>query len=563
MELGTNNKGPVTGKLGDDKLWDLSLSEQTVEYRPVPNASVDPETVPVWRVHFDPTFDPNQRFGLDINGEIMLGRVENAEDVVSLNVYNAEELGVSRRHVSLRPTDSKLYICDMGSTNGTLLNGRSIGVNTPYSLANGDLLTLGKLEFVVRIVGRPTNRATALHSKTDLADALLPMARAITSQLTVEEVLKQTLELTIALTEVDEASIWLVDEKTGELFLEADRGIADEQIRHMRLSVTDTLAGKVIETGKPVHVNRTAGGDRIKVKTGYLVDAVIYVPLALGGMTFGVLSAAHRATGKSFGIYDERTMTAIADFTAIAVQNARVYEATKHALACRDKVLAAFRSALSYNLKKMLNSSIGYAGLLKSFQPLDDQSTEIVESIVAAGDSMGQLVDQLIGAASLSELATFNFSTCELVDSVARAVEAIQPAAAAKSIDVDFQLMGEPYLVQGDDAYLCRSVLNLLDNAVKFSPEGAKVAITLVFSPSDIIIRVRDTGPGIPEDQLPDLFLRFFRSKDPATGQGGLGLGLELVRATVEAHRGTLVAHNMEQGGAEFMITLPNSLRQG
>jgi signal transduction histidine kinase len=148
---------------------------------------------------------------------------------------------------------------------------------------------------------------------------------------------------------------------------------------------------------------------------------------------------------------------------------------------------------------------------------------------------------------------------CDLIEIVGQAVNDMHNAAAAKSMSLDFQVIGDPYVIQGDAAHLYRSVFNLMDNAVQYSPEGEQVFVALCFSHNEILIRVRDTGPGIPPDDLPLLFDRYYRGKQ--SNQSGVGLGLELVRATVEAHRGAVVARNVEDGGAEFIITLPSTLR--
>ncbi len=148
----------------------------------------------------------------------------------------------------------------------------------------------------------------------------------------------------------------------------------------------------------------------------------------------------------------------------------------------------------------------------------------------------------------------------DLVEAVSRAVDDLRDVADAKSIFLDFQLMGEPFTIQGDAAHLYRAVFNLVDNAIRYSPRRAEVAVTLIFWHNDIIIRVRDTGPGIPEQDLPHIFDRYYRGQTP-NGQSGLGLGLEMVRMVVEAHRGSVVAHNADDQGAEFIITLPVTLR--
>jgi signal transduction histidine kinase len=475
---------------------------------------------------------------LDVNGEAVLGRGKGT-DVVDFTPFNAEELGVSRRHAMLHPADAKLYVADLGSTNGTWKNTHSIGVNTPYSLYDGDLLTLGRLEFVVRIVRRPAGHTATLQTKADLADALATIARAITSQLELDEVLNQALEMANALTAADECSIWLVDEQTGELFLEAERGIDADHIQRMRLSVPDTLAGQVIETGAPVRASQEIEGQQIKVKTGYLVEAVLYVPLSLGGVTFGVLSAAHRGGG------DEEMMASIADFAAIAVQNARLYHATNYALNRRSEDVAALNHALSHDLKNLLNSVMGYASLLPNIDELPETPGDIAQGLSTAATSMAYLVDQLLELTTLSDVPHLD----------------MEGAALAKSIHLGYDLVGSPYAIQGDASRLYRSVLNLVDNAIKYSPEGAQVEVLLAFSDTDIAIVVRDSGPGIPEEDLPHVFEKYYRVDQAAEGQTGIGLGLALVRATIEAHRGTVIAQNAEGQGAEFIITLPISLR--
>jgi signal transduction histidine kinase len=490
----------------------------------------------------------------------VLGRGKGA-DTVDFTPYNAEEFGVSRRHAMLHPTDTKLFVLDLGSTNGTWKNGHSIGVNTPYSLYDGDLLTLGRLEFVVRIVRRPVGHTATLQTKADLADALATIARGITSQLELDEVLNQALEMANALTAADESSIWLVDQQTGELFLEAERGINDDHIRRMRLPVPDTLAGRVIETGAPVRASQELEGQQIKVKTGYLVEAVLYVPLSLVGVTFGVLSAAHREGGRQFSERDEEMMATIADFAAIAVQNARLYQVTNYALNRRSEDVAALNHALSHDLKNLLNSVMGYASLLPNIEELEEDPAEIAQGLTTAASSMALLVDQLLELTTLSDLPHLLNEPCQLDDAVARAVSDMEGAALAKSINLSYEVVGTPYMIQGDTSRLYRSVLNLVDNAIKYSPEGAQVEVMLAFGDITVAIVVRDSGPGIPEEELPHVFEKYYRVNQAADGQTGIGLGLALVRATIEAHRGTVSAQNAEGEGAEFIITLPATLR--
>ncbi|MBE2223224.1 MAG: GAF domain-containing protein, partial [Anaerolineae bacterium] len=347
----TNRK---TEELKGDTLPEPEVVVPEIKYQQVPLKGEAANNKPVWRVQLELAQSPLNRMGLDINGEVVLGRDSEDDNAIDLQQFEASLLGVSRQHLMLRPTASHLYATDMGSTNGTMRNGRSIGVRTPYPLVDGDTLTLGKLRLILRIVERPHFQTGVLEKKIDLADALTEIAKSITSQLDLDQVLNQMVETAMTLTSAGESSIWLVDEQTGDLFLEAERGIQDAAIKRMRLPINeDTLAGKVVKTGQPLRVWRQPGEEQIKVKTNYLVEALAYVPLTLGGVTFGVLSATHREPGKRFDERDERLLTAIADFAAIAVQNARAYQATDAALARRFNELSALNE-----LSRAVSSSL-------------------------------------------------------------------------------------------------------------------------------------------------------------------------------------------------------------
>ncbi|MEW6580969.1 MAG: ATP-binding protein [Chloroflexota bacterium] len=551
----------VTSELKAEGLYDLGLAEPELYFRPVPHDLAQAgHAVPVWRVRFDLAYNANRCFGLEINGEVMLGRGEEGPGLVSLDDFDADELGVSRLHVALRPTESQLFVVDLGSTNGTWINGRSIGVNTPFSLANGDLLTLGRLEFFVRIVDRPVGGLEVSNGQPESADVLLSIAKTLTVHLDMDAVLERAVEMTMAAIAAEEASIWLIDERTNELVLEVARGL-DETTQGMRLSVSETLAGKVIRTGKPLRAHRQMGDNWIKVKTGYLVEAVMYVPLTVAGVPIGVLSAAHREAGQRFSEHDQIVLGHIADFAAIAVQNARLFESTSRALDQHDRVVTALSYALSCDVKALLNAMIGYTGLLDIYTSSNDDTGDTINRIVAAGEDMAALLDRMVEAAKLTNTHITIHQRCDLLETVKRAVKDRQRAAAEKRIALDLEVHGTPYPIFGDEVYLYRSVLNLVDNAVKFSDRHAHIMVSLDFTPREITICVCDTGPGIPEDLLPHLFNRYFRGRGTANGKPGIGLGLEIVRVTVDAHHGTVTARNRENAGAEFVITLPGALR--
>jgi len=133
----------------------------------------------------------------------------------------------------------------------------------------------------------------------------------------------------------------------------------------------------------------------------------------------------------------------------------------------------------------------------------------------------------------------------------------MEPIAQVKGVGLAYQ--GPDHLpLEADQAYLRRVFLNLLDNAIKFSPAEGVLELTVQQFPSYLEIEVRDQGPGFPVQDLERVFQRFYRA-DPARSRqtGGTGLGLALVREIVQAHGGQVLAANHPAGGAQLRVQLP------
>jgi two-component system sensor histidine kinase KdpD len=133
-------------------------------------------------------------------------------------------------------------------------------------------------------------------------------------------------------------------------------------------------------------------------------------------------------------------------------------------------------------------------------------------------------------------------------------------AALHKVIEVTCEITGEPYDIEADENRLYHMLLNLVDNAIKYSPRETAVSIQVAYKPEKIWIEVLDGGPGIPEDDLSLVFEKYFRGNE-AKGQPGSGLGLSAVKVIVVAHGGDIAVENRPEGGAHFTVTLPGSLR--
>lgn len=183
-----------------------------------------------------------------------------------------------------------------------------------------------------------------------------------------------------------------------------------------------------------------------------------------------------------------------------------------------------------------------------------DEQHEALQSALREVVALCTMADELLALARLSEESFVERIGLNLRELVSEAVEAVEPLTQAKNLSVSES--GESaLLVEGNPRHLRRLLVNLIDNAVKFTPESGTIALTLERSDGRAILRVCDSGPGIAPADLPFIFERFFRGSGPQTN--GSGLGLSLCREIVRLHHGEIAANNNPGQGCEFVVSLP------
>jgi len=164
-----------------------------------------------------------------------------------------------------------------------------------------------------------------LRRRVDILETLSNVGRSVTASLDLDEVLKLVVDAAVEITGAEEGSLLILDESTGELTMRASRNFQDEFVRTFRLPIDDTLAGEVVRTGKPVLLDEKSPQ---KIKTSYLVKTLIYVPLKIHDKVIGVLGVDNRESERSFSHQHITSVSALADYAAIAVENARLFAGT-------------------------------------------------------------------------------------------------------------------------------------------------------------------------------------------------------------------------------------------
>ena len=165
-----------------------------------------------------------------------------------------------------------------------------------------------------------------------------------------------------------------------------------------------------------------------------------------------------------------------------------------------------------------------------------------------------KISEELLMLARLNGEVAIDRKPVDVVALVTEVASAVEPLAASKQIELH-ATAPEQMTIDGSTTHLRRLVINLVDNALKFTPPGGKITVNLAQEQNRAVLRVSDTGPGIEESELPLIFERFFRGAH-ANGEGS-GLGLSLCREIARLHGGQITASNLPKGGSEFVVTLP------
>ena len=221
-----------------------------------------------------------------------------------------------------------------------------------------------------------------------------------------------------------------------------------------------------------------------------------------------------------------------------------------------ERLYSTLLNSISHELRTPLSTIKGAAGILREDDSLDNlQSRRVLaDEIVLASERLNRLVSNLLDMSRLeAERVTLNAQPTEPADLISASLTELARELESRSVNVDLQ---EPLpLVLVDQALVVQSIVNLLNNAILYTPPDADIDITCKASTSHVNVIIRDHGAGIPLESIDRIFEKFYRAPDIRTG--GTGLGLSIAKGFIESQGGRIKARNAEGGGAEFIISLP------
>ncbi|HLB16768.1 MAG TPA: response regulator [Burkholderiales bacterium] len=259
----------------------------------------------------------------------------------------------------------------------------------------------------------------------------------------------------------------------------------------------------------------------------------------------------------------ERANAELAQRNAELVREVAERKRAQRALQEADRRKNEFLAMLSHELRNPLAAISNAVRLLQISPPADPQAAPARDVLGRQVAHLVRLIDDLLDVSSItSGKITLRSEPVDIRTVVGRAVETARPLIAARRQQLVVSVPPDPIIVEGDPIRLAQVLAKLLSNAVKYTDEGGRIRVVAKTAPGDhgeeAAIKVEDSGMGIAPEMLPRIFDLFSQAEHPRDGQGGLGIGLALVRELVALHDGSVEASSAGVGqGAEFAVRLP------
>ncbi|HEU0298457.1 MAG TPA: GAF domain-containing protein [Longimicrobium sp.] len=319
---------------------------------------------------------------------------------------------------------------------------------------------------------------------------------------------------------------------------------------------------QVMETGRPVLVARVdegwiaglnRGAEHAQVVRELAPGSVLVVPLRWRDDVLGTLSLVRGADRPAFDDADVELAEEVARRAAMAMENARLYEAARRATRARDDMM----SVVSHDLRNPVHTVFMSSSFLLELLPEDRKPERTQAAIMKrAAERANRLIQDLLDISHIeSGRLSLDRQPVSAASIVHEAVEQAAMLAAERGIALQRGEMDRDARVCADRDRVVQALGNLIGNALKFTPSGGRITVAVRGEGDAVRFAVADTGPGIPAEQLPRLFDRFWQAN--RADRRGVGLGLSIVKGIAEAHGGQVQVETEEGAGATFTLLLP------
>lgn len=415
-----------------------------------------------------------------------------------------------------------------------------------------------------------------LRRRTKELETVFEVSKTLASALHLDALIEGIIAKLVAVVEpADTAALLLYDEKTNLLGVDASFGFERSAISKVYLVPGEAISGKVFESGEallcitPEDIRATMANlspenrkyfEAATAGCGHPQSAIC-APLIARDQKIGALLIENIHNPGSFDQSDVDFLRALADIIAIAIDKARLHREAEQVRVLEEanRLKSELISTLSHEMRTPLASIKGYASALLMEETLWDEPArrEFLEIINDEAQNLTEVISDLLESSMIEAgLLRIEKQPCLIKRLAQRAIETASLRARKHQFAVSF-VPGFP-VVDADPRRIEQVFHNLLDNAVKYSPNGGLILISGTVGEDEVVVSVSDQGVGIAPEHLNRLFERFFRVRS-GLGQHvmGTGLGLPIARTIVEGHGGRIWAESVVGKGTTLFFTIP------
>jgi signal transduction histidine kinase/DNA-binding response OmpR family regulator len=319
-----------------------------------------------------------------------------------------------------------------------------------------------------------------------------------------------------------------------------------EVIRSGRTLVLERIDQKLLE-------RTTVSADQVELWQRAGVQSGVIAPLMARSRVFGAMSVLRQEPAQRDDDGDRSLFEELAQHAALALDNADLYQKARVAVRARDEMVGV----VSHDLRNPLNVITMSVAMLRGMA-LPGNGERLVERIARSSDQMLRLISDLLDVARIESGTLAVAVSGQPIDAIiAAAVDLLRPLAVNRSITLAAEVPPGLAPMLCDRDRILQVLSNLVGNAIKFTPPGGRIDLTVAAVAEGVRVAVRDTGSGIAGDQLDHVFDRFWQAN--RVDRQGAGLGLAIAKAIVEAHRGTIGVESEVGRGTCFYFVVPTT----
>jgi len=376
---------------------------------------------------------------------------------------------------------------------------------------------------------------------------LTEISRDLASTLELDTLLNRIVHAAADITDAKAASIMLYDDTEQQLHFQVATNLEQPMMRGLVVPIEGSIAGWIVTNRKPVRTADAHDDPRhfnIEETTRFTTEKLLGVPLMTKEKVVGVLEVLNKLEG-DFSEADEDLLTVLGAQAAVAIENTRLFQ--------QSDLISEFVHELRTPLAAISTATY----LLLRPQITKEIHDQTIQNIHGETQRLSALASSFLDLSRLeSGRVQFHINPFDLRELLEECVSFMQSKAAEDGISIQLDCPSQvPF--EADSDKIKQVVLNLLSNAIKYNRPDGSITVQATKSDGEVILSVADTGIGIPEKSLPNLFQKFYRVRSAEGKALGTGLGLSICKQIVLGHNGRIEVQSKEGEGTKFILYFP------